>query len=176
MHAFYSNSKQRLQIRCKFAQSSVSVLVPHCAGNCGCFTTFRRLHRLKAFGWMSLWKCKLIKRLQSCKAHDQFLVFKLRKCLRLLHVGFAVLHQSSTHQRFNVYHSSLHIATACFVLSPRSFSRNAMTDDIVLYSKKGGICTITLNRPERLNAISAALPFAIRDAINKVGDEFVASS
>ena len=51
-----------------------------------------------------------------------------------------------------------------------------MTDDIVLYSKKGGICTITLNRPERLNAISAALPFAIRDAINKVGDEFVASS
>lgn len=42
-----------------------------------------------------------------------------------------------------------------------------MTSNDVLYSKKGRVATITLNRPERLNAISLGMPGGISDAVER---------
>lgn len=42
-----------------------------------------------------------------------------------------------------------------------------MTTDDVTYSTQGRVATITLNRPERLNAISLGMPGAISDAVER---------
>ena len=45
-----------------------------------------------------------------------------------------------------------------------------MSDDIVTYESKNGIATITLNRPDKLNAISGAVVTGIRDAFIQLND------
>jgi enoyl-CoA hydratase/carnithine racemase len=42
-----------------------------------------------------------------------------------------------------------------------------MTAPVVLYEKQGRIARITLNRPEKLNAINDVLPRALRDAVGE---------
>lgn len=42
-----------------------------------------------------------------------------------------------------------------------------MATDDVIYSKSGRIATITLNRPERLNAISPTMPRLIRECVER---------
>lgn len=42
-----------------------------------------------------------------------------------------------------------------------------MTAPVVLYEKHGRIARVTLNRPEKLNAIDDALPRALRDAVGE---------
>lgn len=46
-----------------------------------------------------------------------------------------------------------------------------MTGDIVLYETDGNIATITMNRPEKLNAISPALRTALSDALIAADDD-----
>ncbi len=46
-----------------------------------------------------------------------------------------------------------------------------MTEEIVLYETEDRIARITLNRPDALNAISAELPGAIRQAIERANDD-----
>ena len=41
----------------------------------------------------------------------------------------------------------------------------------LLYETQGRIATITLNRPERLNAIARGMPQEIREAVEKAGDD-----
>ena len=43
-----------------------------------------------------------------------------------------------------------------------------MRDDLVIYDSKDGIATITINRPEKLNALSNAVVAGIRDPIKAV--------
>ena len=46
-----------------------------------------------------------------------------------------------------------------------------MTDPVVLYEKDGRIARLTLNRPERLNAIDMAVPDAIEAAVARANDD-----
>ena len=45
-----------------------------------------------------------------------------------------------------------------------------MTDDLVTYVSKDGIATITINRPEKLNALSNAVVAGIRDAFIRLNE------
>ncbi len=42
-----------------------------------------------------------------------------------------------------------------------------MSTDPILYDLDDRVATITLNRPERLNAINTALPRALRSAVDE---------
>jgi len=42
-----------------------------------------------------------------------------------------------------------------------------MTEPVVLYHSEDRVATLTLNRPQRLNAINAALPRALREAVER---------
>ncbi len=46
-----------------------------------------------------------------------------------------------------------------------------MTTPILLYEKTGRIARITLNRPEKLNAINDALPRELRDAVTRANSD-----
>jgi enoyl-CoA hydratase len=46
-----------------------------------------------------------------------------------------------------------------------------MSSDVVLYQKDGRIARLTLNRPERLNAISGEMPAAIEEAVRRANDD-----
>jgi enoyl-CoA hydratase/carnithine racemase len=45
------------------------------------------------------------------------------------------------------------------------------TNDLLLRSDAGGICTLTLNRPAQRNALSIALMEAVRDALDRIKDD-----
>jgi enoyl-CoA hydratase/carnithine racemase len=45
-----------------------------------------------------------------------------------------------------------------------------MTDELVTYDSKDGIATITINRPEKLNALSNAVVAGIRDAFMRLNE------
>ena len=44
-----------------------------------------------------------------------------------------------------------------------------MTYECLLYEVKGGIATLTLNRPERLNALGGTLREDLLDAVTRAG-------
>ena len=46
-----------------------------------------------------------------------------------------------------------------------------MSDDVVLYSAKAGVATVTLNRPDQRNAINPAVCDAVRAAFDRVEDD-----
>jgi len=47
----------------------------------------------------------------------------------------------------------------------------AAAGQLVLESREGGVTTLTLNRPERLNALNVALGMALLDALRRVGED-----
>lgn len=47
-----------------------------------------------------------------------------------------------------------------------------MTDsNEILYEVQGRVAHVTLNRPERLNAISATLPLALQQAVERANED-----
>ena len=46
-----------------------------------------------------------------------------------------------------------------------------MNFDHLLYDVQNGVCTITLNRPDVLNALNEKLNYELKDAFTEAGDD-----
>lgn len=54
---------------------------------------------------------------------------------------------------------------------PRGKKGKGMTDDILLIEKDGPIATVTMNRPDKMNAFNDALKDAVRLAVGRLNDD-----
>lgn len=64
-----------------------------------------------------------------------------------------------------------HGAIYAIMIRPVRTKRTIVTKDLVLVENDGGVATVTLNRPEKLNALSAALRRTIADTFFALGED-----